>query len=43
MDLSLTDLITLFWTLFQMYERFLKKPSTKSKSKKRKKKPIRKK
>jgi|GEM_PF-5181336 len=33
MDLDLTDFITLFWTLFQMYERFLKAKPTKKKRK----------
>ena len=34
MDLDFTDFITLIWTLFQMYERFLKvKPTRKKKRK----------
>jgi len=33
-DLDFSDLITLFWTLFQMYERFFKsKPTSKKKRK----------
>ena len=38
MDIDFNELVTLFWTLFQIYERFFKKKrSKKTKLKKRKK------